>query len=354
MNRAWLTAALVLIAAPAAWGYVFTLCNNEPCYWNDYPVTYYVRDPLGVNLDEEAVLAEIQASFQRWDYEHQTFCSPLKFKYGGRITVDPPAVMDHKNVIFFEAENWKYGAEALAITTCWFVQGQSAFVDCDIAINAVNYDWSIDGENGGLRIRPTLTHEIGHFWGLDHSPNNMATMYAYYNDNHAIAEDLDEDDVRAAAATFCPDEMPQDDAQEQNDSFDLARVLPDPQTDMSDLRLYDDDWWRFDLTAGMRLKVSARDDDPARLKWLELYDETGALADRQRCDGDCAQALGEAGAARPVTLRVTGDFDENHVQSERYSLALEFVTPGQEGELYDDDPEGADDSGDDDNGGCGC
>jgi hypothetical protein len=104
----------------------------------------------------------------------------------------------------------------------------------------------------------------------------------------------------------------------------------------------------------MRLKVTARDDDPARLKWLELYDENGALTDRQRCDGDCAQALGDAGAARLVMLRVVGEFDEHHIQSERYSLTLEFVTPGQEGELYDDDPEVTDDSGDDDSGACGC
>ncbi len=138
MKRALAGVWLVLFAATAAGAYEFADCSGAACHWDRYPVSYYVRTPLGIDLDEETVLAEIQASFQRWDYEHQTFCAPLAFHYAGTIDLANPIGRNYKNVVSFETENWLYGSEALAITTCSYAEGTSEFVDCDISINAVD------------------------------------------------------------------------------------------------------------------------------------------------------------------------------------------------------------------------
>ncbi|HPM77766.1 MAG TPA: matrixin family metalloprotease [bacterium] len=349
MIRLGAALVLTLAAATNAGAFAFTDCNGVACDWASLPVSYSIWEPLGVDGDEEALLAEIRASFDRWAHDRQTFCKPLGFTYNGRIGTGQRAANDGRNIVFFETDYWPYGAQALAVTSCWYDQS-GTFVDCDIAINAVNFAWTVDGAGGSFSLRETLTHEVGHFWGLDHSANSAATMYTYYKPQIA-ADDLDEDDIRAAAQRFCDGMPPADDAEEQNDSAQLARVL-DNRFELTDLRLYDDDWWQFTLAAGMRVKATVADDHPERFKRLELYDADGHRLGAERCDGDCAQALGEAGDERIVSLRVTGEFDEHAVQPERYHLTIEQVAPGDEGELTDDDETTGDDDDDDD--GCGC
>lgn len=341
---------LVLVAATSVGAFAFTDCGENKCAWPSLPVSYYIWDPLPIN-DEEAVLAEIRASFDRWAHDRQTFCRPLAFKYLGRIGTGQRAANDRRNIVFFENDFWPYGAQALAVTSCWYDQN-GTFVDCDIAINAIDFNWSIDGAGNTFKLRETLTHEVGHFWGLDHSNNSVATMYAYYKPQIA-ADDLDEDDIRGAASRYCDGMPPADDAEEQNDSFQLARVL-DNRFELTGLRLYDDDWWQFTLAAGMRAKATIADERADRFKRLELYDADGNRVGRERCDGDCAQAFGEAGEARTVYLRVTGEFDEHAVQAETYDLLIEQVAPGEEGELTDDDEPDESGGDDDDDAGCGC
>ena len=330
-----IVAAWFISSAAPAGAFTFTDCNGFQCEWGKYPVPFYVRNPLGATFeDEDAALSEIEASFHRWEYKRQTFCKPLEFTYAGRAKTADPAVYDQKNLVYFENELWLYGSDALAITTCWYDQ-TGEMKDCDIAINAVSHHWSIDGAPGTYSIRSTLTHEVGHFWGLDHSSIMWATMYAYYNANNK-PEDLDGDDIKAAAVRYCTGEMPADDLEEPNDSFGSAKFLLD-RTELNDLRLYDDDWWRIDLQQGRRIKITAQDDRSDRAKYFELYEENGELVDREFCLGDCAQALGEAGAARAVYLRVDGDFDNRHITDELYNLLIEQILPGEEGDLHDDD-----------------
>lgn len=352
MKRLLVCLGIILFTASGAGAFSYSDCGGTDCRWEEYPPTYYILDPLETDIDEEEAIAAIQASFDRWDHEHQTFCPPLQFTYGGRISTNDPDTFDRKNIVHFENDTWLYGPEALAVTSCWYDQNTGLFADCDISINAVDYQWSLDGAPGTIPLRPTLTHEIGHFWGLDHSNTRTATMYAYYVDK-AAADDLDEDDIRAAADSFCSQFPPGDDQQEPNDSAGLARILPN-EVELNGLRLYDDDWWQLQLAAGRRLKVTVQDENAARYKLLELYDENENLLDQQRCDGDCAQALGQAGDERSVYLRIYGDYDQYNIRSAKYSVALAQVQPGQEGELTDDDGIAGDDDDDDDSGGCGC
>jgi len=350
LKRLLLIVAFLLVAASAAWGYSFSECGTGFCHWTNYPVAFFIQQPLGIDIDEEAAVEEIVASFARWDFEHQTFCRPLEFTYGGRVETETPNALDQKNVVSFATEKWTYGPEVLAVTTCWY-NDEGQFFECDIAFNAKDFTWSTDGAPGTYEIRQTLVHEVGHFWGLGHSSVRSATMYAYYIDSSSPA-DLDEDDIRAAAVSFCDEELPSDDVEEPNDSHDYAKVLNN-RFELTDLRLYDDDWWQLDLPEGNRLKVTVTDQDAERFKYLELY-ENGEMVDQQRCDGDCAQALGQAGAARSVVLRVHGDYDNHAVQAEQYDLLLEPVLPGQEGQLTDDDNGDEPVGDDDDDDGCGC
>jgi hypothetical protein len=343
---------LVTLAAAPAQAFQFADCGGTACRWKSYPLSFWVRDPLGVSIDDEGAVDEIRASFDRWSYQHQTLCGPLAFEYRGRFKTDAGAGQDGKNMVYFETSAWPYGESALAVTQLWY-DGSGYLREADIAFNAVNHLWTVDAtdEAGNTyAIRPTLTHEAGHFWGLDHSQEKMATMYAYYHPN-SEPEDLDFDDIAAEADMFCDAPPPPDDAFEQNDSFSSFGEL-DGLSSVEGLRLYDDDWFRVTLAEGKRLKLTVTDESGQRFKRLALYDLYNNLIEEQPCYGDCAQALGQAGAEQRVALLIRGDYDDNRLQTERYSFAVEQVLPGQEGELSDDDLPSGDD--DDHPRACGC
>jgi len=59
---------IVMTGAGAASAFSYSDCGGQDCAWPKYPITYYIREPLGGNLDEETALEAIQASFRRWDY----------------------------------------------------------------------------------------------------------------------------------------------------------------------------------------------------------------------------------------------------------------------------------------------
>jgi MYXO-CTERM domain-containing protein len=111
-------------------------------------------------------------------------CSYLK------IDLDAPAPLeahlDHINVLKFRGDKWCrpaekntaemcYSAQAAAITTIFYT-ADGTMVDADIELNEINFTFvwlpaSVTPRPGTMAsdIENTLTHELGHFQGLDHT-----------------------------------------------------------------------------------------------------------------------------------------------------------------------------------------
>ena len=92
----------------------------------------------------------------------------------------PIAKYDKKNLLVFRSDNWCssdtdcYDPSALAITSVWARESTGEIVDADIEVNAVNFVWadlvSMPSLGGGRQdLQNALTHEMGHFIGLDHT-----------------------------------------------------------------------------------------------------------------------------------------------------------------------------------------
>jgi hypothetical protein len=180
-------------------------------------------------------------------------CSYMKF------TLDPPepgeAKYDGKNVIKFREQTWCrpasgmdpgkcYDSAAAAITTVFYVDtpgkpNDGLIRDADIEINAVNFDVAICSapmvcQTEATQTRTlsdlanTLTHEVGHLLGLDHTcwdldgtpPNDDqgqpiplcgselsaevmdATMYNYQDSGEIKKRSLEPDDIEGICGTY--------------------------------------------------------------------------------------------------------------------------------------------------------
>ncbi|MCC6158220.1 MAG: matrixin family metalloprotease [Deltaproteobacteria bacterium] len=350
IRRVFLALASLVALATTANAYTFTQCGSSTCRWKDFPVGYLVSDTIEDLFPGATTVA--RAAISRWDHDRQTFCE-IDFNDGGTTSIaesDP----DGDSIVFANSSDWSYGKDTLAVTQCYFDAGGN-LLDCDISVNA--QDWTWDDHFAGdtvLNLRDTLTHEAGHMWGLGHSEDQYATMYAYY-DERIVAADLDEDDIRANADAYCDGDMPPDDELEPNDSLFLGRG-PYDEIDLTSLRLYDTDVFKLNTQGGTFPLIEITDNEPARRKWVRVYTGERDLLGEARCDGDCRVAPTLSAVPSTVSyLEIQTDFEESSVSAKSYSLAVSQVSEVDPATLTDDDVDEEDEEEvDDEDGGGFC
>jgi hypothetical protein len=165
-----------------------TSCIPATIYTNGFENT-----PGGLSVDK--ITKSIAAAAHAWSPDEVT-CEDgghpnLEIVPTLSLAKTPPSIgWDAKNVIVIRTENWTksgrpsamdYPFGALAVTTVT-ARGKGHVVDADIEINAVGKAW-LDLDPGVViepgqttfdiyDLQNTLTHEFGHFLGLDHTCYN--------------------------------------------------------------------------------------------------------------------------------------------------------------------------------------
>jgi uncharacterized protein (TIGR03382 family) len=200
VRRALLTVAIAIAIAGSAWADVRSRTSHGTAVAWPYSCVQVQPDTAGTSdLPIDKVIATVQKSAGNWTVPAAECSSYLQMN-----VIQPQALGAHydgTNVVTFIKDSWCppnegtsndgkcFDPHAAAITLIFFIDKpgdahDGALVDADVLLNNVNFTFVNVGDGAtptartGTQIADlenTLTHELGHLQGLDHTCKDAAT-----------------------------------------------------------------------------------------------------------------------------------------------------------------------------------
>ena len=145
--------------------------------WCDTPVPYALN-AISSDLGDAGTEAEVRRGFEDWT---RVSCTSLTTQWNGRTTTVAGAQSsDRQSVVGWRESSWPHGAGAIGVTGPKFGFG-GCITEADMEMNGVNYTWITgSGVGNDVNAYSIILHEAGHYFGLDHSSQRSATMFAAY------------------------------------------------------------------------------------------------------------------------------------------------------------------------------
>lgn len=180
----------------------------KPVRWPNRCVHYYINEEGTADIPDQARLrAAVQQSFTAWnDVENGEFV----MEYAGLTNEDRAEHLGDRdggnaNVIVWRDDEWPYASRtAFAITSVTFDPATGLIADADVEFNSQFHTFTVGDSGVNIDIANTLTHEAGHFFGLDHTSVIEATMYGSAPQGQTSKRSLDSDDIAGLLAAYPP------------------------------------------------------------------------------------------------------------------------------------------------------
>lgn len=227
----WVWGALALAAPTAANAFESIRTGaGLPIRWKQAPITYAIDADGPRILSVGEADAIVHGAFDAWS----DAAPSVAFAYEG--TVPPPNTDFHPdhpelahNVVHFVDHPLADGQ--LAFTLVRFSEATGEIQNAHIFVDEARHDFGPDGP--AYDVESTLTHEVGHFLGLDHSKEAGSIMRPGLAPGQAVT--VTDDDAAAVWTLYgrAGDPPPPSSARPADDAFqDIscqtgdARVLP--------------------------------------------------------------------------------------------------------------------------------
>jgi|YelNatPaOPRAMG01_1025707.scaffolds.fasta_scaffold49819_1 hypothetical protein len=165
-----------------------------PFHWYT-TISYWVNPKNKDGFSASGVVAAITNAAETWDSETQFEV----FVYKG-TTTKTAGRRDGYNVVSWGA----YQAGVIAVTYIWSIGNQIVETDCRMN---TYYKWSLTGEAGKMDVQNIMTHEFGHWCGLDDLYNDVdywLTMYGYADFGEIYKRTLGYGDILGLQKVYGP------------------------------------------------------------------------------------------------------------------------------------------------------
>jgi hypothetical protein len=165
-----------------------------PFHWYT-TAKYWINPKNKYGFSATAVVNTITTAADTWD--EQT--SYAVFAYQG-TTGKSAGTRDGYNVV---AWGLYLNPNVIAVTYIWYTGDEILESDC--RMNTLRFKWSLTGEANKMDVQNIMTHEFGHWCGLDDLYNDAdywLTMYGYANYGETYKQTLGLGDILGLQAVY--------------------------------------------------------------------------------------------------------------------------------------------------------
>ena len=200
MRTTLLTFTIVMLASGSAQGYIY-----HDYRWDAFPVTWYLDDSAetqtGIAIgDIERAIAQ---GFERWAAaEYGGGCTAIWVQYGGRVSALGIS-QDNRNVVSFVSDPGYPGPpNSYAITVPYYRDHRLLEVDMVFHVRP-DAPFALEPGPSEYDLLGFAMHEMGHFFGLDHTEVPAASMYGTFPAAGDTSwQSLEADDLQGITALY--------------------------------------------------------------------------------------------------------------------------------------------------------
>lgn len=185
--------------------------------WKTKCVSYNFNEKGSRILDPAAARIAVANAFDAWslvDCGGGKFAT-MVFSEEGDVPCDKAQYKSsgpNVHLVIFRDDLWKYKEDpsgsipdTLATTTVSFSPETGEIYDADLEINSAYVQLTTDDPPKAMDdLQSIITHEVGHFIGIDHSDVADAVMYYQYQSG-TLNRKLTDDDIAAVCEAYPPD-----------------------------------------------------------------------------------------------------------------------------------------------------
>ncbi len=173
--------------------------SGKSLKWEKIPVKYHIHKDCYKPIDTEKCKEAVVNSFRTWESPE---CTRLRFERGedteeAKASFNSLDLDSNRNIIVWYYKDWPYEPNGIALTTVTYDDRTGKIYDADIELNGYYYRFNVVEETPSTYtdIQNTLTHEIGHMIGLDHTYNSSSVMYPTARAGEIKKRELSQDDI---------------------------------------------------------------------------------------------------------------------------------------------------------------